>query len=260
MGQYIRLEEYPRYMGIKKGDTVFISSDVKIMLWDARENEGKMDLGLFIQALKDAVGDSGTVIFPTYNWDFCSGKAFDYKKTSCKTGALGMLALKQHDFRRTKHPIYSFAVWGKFQSHLCSLDNKESFGVDSPFAFFKEHDVKNYVIDVSLEHSFTYVHFVEQQSGLVNYRYEKEFHGDYIDENGQKEARIYSMFVRDLDMDVHVTIDPIYQDFIAKGAAKEPIQINHSEISLIYLGKAYDVVLKDIKENRSGKICTYIGQ
>lgn len=260
MGKYIRLEEYPKHMGIQKGDTVFISSDAKVMLWDAKENKEKMDLEIFICGLKDAVGDQGTVIFPTYNWDFCSGKTFDYKKTPCKTGALGILALKRHDFRRTRHPIYSFAVWGRYQEYLCSLENGDSFGMDSPFAFFKEHNVKNYIIDVSLQHSFTYVHFVEQQSGLVKYRYRKDFHADYIDENSCKEPRVYSMFVRNLDMDVRVTIDPIYEDFLAAGAAEAPFQINHSKISLIYLGQAYDVILEDIKENRSGKICTYAGQ
>lgn len=183
MEQYIRLEEYPKRMKIQKGDAIFISSDVKIMLWDAKMNTGEFDLLLFIDSLKKAVGEDGTIIFPTYNWDFCQGKTFNYRTTPCRTGTLGALALKQDGFKRTKHPIYSFAVWGRHQDYLCSLTNKDSFGMDSPFAFFKKHNVKNYIIDVSLKNSFTYVHFVEQQSGLVNYRYLKNFQGNYIDEN-----------------------------------------------------------------------------
>lgn len=259
VGGYIGLDEYPKYMGIQEDDIVFISSDTKTMLWDARENNAHMDLGIFIDALKDAVGDLGTVIFPTYNWDFCDGKTFDYENTPCKTGILGRLALGRPDFRRTRHPIYSFAVWGKYQDLLCGLENKDSFGCDSPFAFFRDHDVKNYVIDVPLEHSFTYAHFVEQQSGVVGYRYVKDFRADYIDEKGSRETRTYSMFVRDLDKDVHTTIDPIQEDLIRYGAAKK-IFINNSKISLIYLGRAYDMILDDIKKNRSRKICTYLGQ
>ena len=33
-----------------------------------------------IDVLLEAVGPTGTIVFPTYNWDFCRGKGFDIKK------------------------------------------------------------------------------------------------------------------------------------------------------------------------------------
>lgn len=259
MNNYIALNDYARFMEIEPGDIIFISSDARKLMWDALSNQSSTDLNQFIDGLIEAVGSEGTVIFPTYNWDFCGGTPFNYKTTKCRTGALGTLALKRADFKRTKHPIYSFAVWGKYQSELCSMNNTDAFGLDSPFAFFKEHNVKNYIIDVSLMHCFTFVHFVEQHSGLVKHRYVKDFTSGYIDEHGQEHLKTYSMFVRDLDLDVQTLIDPIEPDFITQGVEKQ-IYINSSELKLIHLGRSYDILLQDIVENNSRKLCTFKGQ
>lgn len=256
---YIELKDYAKYMDVQKGDIIFLSSDSRRMLCDAMRNQADSDLNLFLDGLIKKVGKEGTIILPTYNWEFCEGKGFDYNKTKSKTGILSVIALERKDFKRTKHPIYSFAVYGKYKEELCAMENIDSFGEDSPFAFLREHNVKNYVIDVTLENCFTYVHFVEEQSGIVSYRYIKNFEGDYIDEDGICTKRVYSMFVRKLDLDVQSTVDLIEDDFIRTGIEYE-IQINSSKIKCIHMGDAYDIILSDIRDNRSKKICTYKGQ
>ncbi len=256
---YVKLEHFWDSLNVNRGDIVFVSSDITQLLAIAHCHDDLPDPNILIDALIDRVGSSGTVIFPTYNWDFCSGKTFDIKKTRCKTGALGKVALKRGDFQRTRHPIYSFAVYGKYQKELCEMDNKDSFGLDSPFSFFKNHNVKNYIIDVTLQHCFTYVHFAEEHSGAVKYRYLKDFTAGYIDADGHNETRTYSMFVRDLDLDVCVTIDPLEDDLI-KGGAETRYSVNGIDVKLIRMGDAYDVILRDIVENSSRKLCTYIGQ
>lgn len=265
MKEYIEMYDYPKYMNIEKGDIVFISSDTRFMLYDAMRNKRSLRLDDFIDGLIDAVGDDGTVIFPTYNWGFCRGEEFDYNKTPCETGVLGTLALKRNDFQRTKHPIYSFAVCGYYREKLVSMNNSDSFGANSPFAFFRKMNVNNYVIDVSLAHSFTYCHYVEEQSGVVNYRFIKNFTGNYVDENGNREKRTYSMFVRNLDLDVKVAIDPIQKDIAIQEdlvplGAEDIIKINSSEIKHIKMGEAYPIILYDILHNNSKKFCSFKGQ
>lgn len=255
----IKIIDYPKYMEIEKGDIIFISSDISIMCYEMYISDGESKAENFIDGLIEAVGEEGTVIFPTYNWNFCKGIGFDYFTTACKTGSLGKIALTRKDFKRTRHPIYSFAVFGKYQEELCNINNIDSFGSDSLFDFFREKNVKNYLIDVRLGRSFTYVHYVEQQSGVVNYRYIKEFSANYTDENGNTEEKIYSMFVRDLDLDVKNTIDLIEEDLI-NGGAEKIFKINSSKVKKIELGKAYDIIMNDIKNNKSRKICTFKGQ
>ena len=259
MDNYVSLYDYAKKLDIHKGDIVFTNSDSKIMLFDAMRNKASRDLNLFIDGMIDAVGPDGTIIFPTYNWGYCSGKAFDYRNTESETGSIGSLALKRSEFKRTRHPIYSMAVYGKYQDELVSMDNTDSFGLDSPFAFLKNHNAINCIIDVTLKHCFTFVHFVEEQSGVVHHRFIKDFTGEYIDANGNSSIRTYSMFVRDLNMDVETTIDPIENDFISKEVEKI-YKINNSDIKKIELRKAYDILLDDIVNNDSGKVCVYKGQ
>lgn len=87
--EYVGLEEYASRMDINSDDIVFISSDSKKMMWDAVSRKQPADLNLFIDGIIQAVGIEGTVIFPTYNWDFCNGITFDYYNTPSKTGSLG---------------------------------------------------------------------------------------------------------------------------------------------------------------------------
>lgn len=70
---------------------------------------------------------------------------------------------------------------------------------------------------------------------------------------------MYSMYVRDLALDVQTSIDPIEDDFRRTGVERE-FKVNNSEIKLIRLGDAYDIIMKDIQDNKSRKLCSYMGQ
>lgn len=253
------IEEIIEAFDIKKGDVVFISSDVLRMFCLGRELKCPVDLHYFIDILTDKVGSSGTLLFPTYNWDFCKGITFDYNKTPSRTGSLGAYALKHPGFKRTKHPIYSFAVWGKDKDYLCSLNNIHSFGVDSPFAYLKEKNALNILLDVGFERCFTFAHYVEEQSGCVKYRYQKMFHAKYIDESGITSDASYSMFVRDLELNVVNCITPLITIMEKKGIIQKK-KIHSIIIYRLRLGDAYPVIEDDIIHNKSRNIGTYIGQ
>lgn len=249
-----------KQIGIQKGDKLFISSDIKRLAFEYYEAYDKMfDPNEFIDFLIELVGDGGTIIFPTYNWDFCHGTMWNYHKTKCETGVLGTYALKRVDFKRTLHPIYSFAVWGKDQEYLCSLTNVSSFGQDSPFAYFEESHVKNIIIDVSFTNCLTFVHYVEQKSGCVNYRFEKMFAGNYCDESGQLTFRNYSMFVRNLEMNVVNNFDVMEEQLLERHIARR-IMMNDIPITFMDMSDIVAPILDDIKHNKSRKLCTYIGQ
>ncbi|MDE6433372.1 MAG: DUF4910 domain-containing protein [Lachnospiraceae bacterium] len=257
---YIKLQDIPISLGIEKGDKIFVSSAVKSLVKICREHEENVDLNDLIDAFIDAVGEEGTVIFPTYNWDWCKGEAFDYKNTSSQVGALSQTALERSDFKRTKHPIYSFAVWGRDQELLCGMDNKSAFGHDSPFAYFLENHVTNIIINVEFKHSFTFVHFVEEQlMKNVPYRYMKNFRADYTDEFGNTDKRVYSMLVRSYWYEVIEEVDFFEDDFIKKGA-QDNIYINGLKFAKIDFAKTYPIIKEDILSNMARKVCTHIGQ
>ena len=142
MSDYISYQELPALMGIEKGDIILLSSDITDLYIQCRKHGEKLDLNVLLDKFQEAIGPEGTLLIPTYNWGFCKGKTFDYKNSPSKTGVIGDTALKRKDFRRTKHPIYSFAVWGKDIDYLCSLDDVESFGPNSPFAYLEKNHGK----------------------------------------------------------------------------------------------------------------------
>lgn len=261
MSDYIKLRDLAKHFGFKKGDYVYVTSDVKSLLYDLMQHEDETDLNVLIDSIIDIIGEEGSLVFPTFNWSFCGGETFDYYKTPCKTGSLGKIALKRGDFKRTKHPIYSFAVWGKYQKEMCDMENKSSFGNDSPFAFMVENGYKNLFIDKDLENSFVFVHYVEQSVGNLyhHYRYLKDFTADYIDENGALSRRTYSMNVRDLDMDVTNVIYAFEDEFIEKDIMTR-FYLNDIEYKVIDLKLAYPIMAEDVRHNRSRRICSYIGQ
>lgn len=257
--EYVRLREIAGRLGICKGDALLISSDMKGLLFQCLEHGDETDLNIFLESLMDTVGSEGTILIPTFNWDFCKGIAFDYCRTPCRTGSLGKIALKRTDYVRTRHPIYSFAVWGRDAAKLYAMENKDSFGQDSPFAYLKEVRAKNLFIDVSYQNSFTFAHYAEEWEGNVPYRYVKDFTAGYIDEHGKEEERTYSMFVRDLDRNVYVTIDPMEKQFLEAKAVQRYL-INGVDFGLLDLEKAYELMKNDILYNRSRNLCTYDGQ
>lgn len=249
-----------KQLGVREGDVLFVSSDITRLIWNIQYvTTEEISVNMIIDAFQGIIGINGTLIFPTYNWGFCKGETWNYHKTKCLTGALGIVALKRADFKRTQHPIYSFAVWGKDQELLCNMTNTSSFGADSPFAYFEHQQAKNLIIDVPLNHCFTFVHYVEQQSGIATYRYEKNFTAGYVDRDGNESIRTYSMFVRDLDLDVENILEPIEQQMLGENVAKRAT-VYGVPITLIDMRKSRDLILEDIINNRSRKICKYIGQ
>ena len=258
---YISYKKIIDELDINKGDNLFISSDITNLMLSCQMNDEVFDGDLFIQSITDKLGSEGTLVFPTFNWGFCKGKCFDYHKTKSKVGVLTNIALKHPGFKRTKHPIYSFAVWGKYKNTLCNLNNISSFGADSPFGFFYDNHYKNLLIDVDYLYSTTFCHYCEEKIG-VSYRFLKDFTADYIDENDVNDKRTYSMYVRRLDIKVENGGLPghdIHDAYLRNNAVKDYI-INDILFRILDMRVACDLVEFDIKNNKSRSIATYDGQ
>ncbi|QNK87239.1 AAC(3) family N-acetyltransferase [Sporosarcina sp. resist] len=237
---------------LQKGDVVLIGSAMKGLALAARKVGEKLDLDKLIDKLIEEIGAEGTLLFPTYNWDFCSGIAFDYNNTVSKTGALSKAALKRNDFSRTKHPIYSFAVWGKDKERLISMNNKSAFSADSPLAYLHKNDAKMVMIDVDYQNSFTFFHYVEEME-QVAYRYMKEFTGTYIDENDETRIDTYSMYVRDIEKGVLTKVDDMGDEIDRKGVATVSV-VHDVECRVVDLNRSYELIRYDIIHNEAKKL------
>jgi len=184
---------------IKPGERIWLSSDIIGFALAFRKEKIKFDQNALIDAFIDAVGPEGTILIPTFNFDFSNHGHYDYIKSKGTTGALGNTALAREDFTRTKYPLHSFAVWGADKEYLVNMDNLNSFGSDSPFGYCIGRHVRQIILGTDYVHALTFMHYAETVCS-VPYRYMKTFHGEYTDENGMTTQRDYIYPVRQLEI------------------------------------------------------------
>jgi aminopeptidase-like protein len=151
------------------------------------------------------------------------------------------------DFKRTRHPIYSFAVKGKLREIFLSCDNVSSFGMDSPFGLLWKLNGKIVLWDVNYQRSFTFAHFVEQINN-VDYRYEKIFTALYVDEHGKEELGTYSMFVRNLESGIITHLEPMGKILEDEGVSK--VRDFHGlRVRVLSCKEAFERINLELKRN-----------
>jgi aminoglycoside 3-N-acetyltransferase len=188
--------------GIQPGDCVLFHSSLKRTLI---ENEVGPDEVL--DSLLFAVGESGTMLFPLFNFDFTKGVPFDIRSTPSQMGVLTETARMHPGAVRSGHPIYSFAALGKTAQRF-DVDNYSGYGPDSPFAILRELDGKIAVLDLDDLNSMTFYHHIEEMH-QVDYRFHKQFSGEYTDWHGDTSMRTYALFVRDIEKGVLTDVNPM---------------------------------------------------
>jgi aminoglycoside 3-N-acetyltransferase len=231
---------------ITKNDKILVSSNILKLLIYFKDNKKKIQLSRFIKILKKKVGKNGTIMFPTFNWDFCKGFDFIYHETSSKTGSLSNCALKETSFKRTSNPIYSFAVSGKDRDYICGLEHKSCFGLNSPFGYLIENEGKCLFIGMDYKEGFTFVHVAEEAVG-VNFRYFKEFSGNYINEDNKKIYSKYKMYVRKENSKYVTGINERLDDVLIKKNAYKKVVFEGIKIGVLDIKRTYEIMINDLR-------------
>lgn len=238
--------------GLKKGDSIWLSSELMKIVVLCKKQKIDFDSNKLIEAFQDAVGEEGTILIPTFSFDFSNKKYYDIVNTKGITGVLGNVALKRDDFKRTRHPMHSFAVWGKDRDLLASMENKHSFGLDSPFGYCVGHHVKQVILGTDYLRAVTFVHYAETTCN-VPYRFAKNFTGVYVTEEGVSETRTYDYAARKLEIEPREIFNQIGKVFEEEGAARE-VELDGIEGYIVDLAKSYPIICKDIIENKCANI------
>ena len=192
--------------GIRIGDCVLLHSSVSRTMRAARSKDVNFSLEDLLQSFIDAVGEEGTLLLPLFNFAFCSGVEFDIRSTPSKMGAITEVARNDSRFLRTKHPIYSFAAYGRLASAFALLDNTSALADDGPFGLLRRVDGKVAILDLDDQNSMTNYHHIEEVVG-VDYRHHKSFTGDYIDLSGVRTTQSFELFVWDESQGVRTDVN-----------------------------------------------------
>lgn len=240
-----KLENKIRDLGLKSGDKVLVSSDLLNFFIQIKKTNNQITINNIIDILLKIIGKNGTILFPTFNWDFCKGKEFDPKKSRSMTGSLSSAALKRKEFKRSRNPIYSFAVAGKDRDYICRLKHKACFGLDSPLGYLIEKKAKNLSIGLDYKDGFTFVHVVEELVG-VDYRYNKKYSGITII-NKKKKLEIYSMYVRDLSLNLVTVINKELDKILLRKKLLLKNNFYKIKMTMIDINKTFKILSNDLK-------------
>lgn len=227
-------------LGIAKGDVLLVHSSYKSF--------GGIEGGpqVVIEALKSILTKEGTLIVPTFNYDFCNGIPYDVKKTPSKMGIISELVRNDSNSKRTLDPVFSFSIIGKHMDYLANLRYEHSFGFNSIFAKLRELDAKIMIIGLSYNASLTFFHHIEEMEGC-DYRYFKEFSGkitnyDDVTANGK-----IVIFVRDRVRGVENSVDKMGFIMEHEGIIKKTI-VGNSEIKIMKANDVYRRTAEEMKK------------
>ena len=202
-----RLKDRWLRSGIELGDTILVHSNIKRTLIESCRAGLSISPTEILDSFLDAIGPTGTLLLPLFNFDFTSGVDFDIRNSPSQMGALTEAGRLHKDAVRTGHPIYSFAVIGNKSNQFKGVDNLSGYADDSPFGILKRLNGKIASLDLEDQNSMTFYHHIEEIKN-VNYRYFKTFTGNYIDWNGVLSEKAYKLFVRDIERSVKTDVNP----------------------------------------------------
>ncbi len=170
---------------------------------------------MYLDAILEVIGPEGTLIVPTFNFGFAKGEPYDPLTTpSVGMGAFSDFVRRLPGAFRTRHPMQSIAVLGRWATDLAARDTLSAFDPGSAFERMLELDFKLLLLGAD-SRAVSMFHYCEQRAG-VPYRYWKEFSGPVRTPDGWQN-RTYKMFVRDLDLDPQLTLDPVVERLISQG-------------------------------------------
>jgi len=196
-------------LGIRSGDGLLVHSAVQYL---GRPQDG---VGMYLDAIRAVIGPEGTVVVPTFNFAFAKGERYDPRTTPSQgMGAFSEYVRQLPEARRTPHPMQSVAVLGRYAADLAGRDTLSAFDPGSAFERMLELDFKLLLLGAD-SRATSMFHYCEQRAN-VPYRYWKDFTGE-VNTAGGWQTCTYRMFVRDLELNPQLTLDPVVATLQSRG-------------------------------------------
>ena len=207
-----------RDVGVVSGEVLCVHSSL-LTLGPLEGVPPREMAGTVARVLLDHLGPKGTLVVPTFNFDFAKGKPYDRQRTPSR----GMGALSEHvrlmpGSVRSPHPLQSVAAVGARSHEICDRDTPSPFEPGSAWATIVDLNARVLLLGTVMQYA-TVFHVPEQAVG-VPYRYWKEFTAPYTDQ-GVTTERTYRLYVRDLDLDPYLELARLDKALRARGALKE---------------------------------------
>ncbi|TFB09349.1 hypothetical protein E3V08_00465 [Candidatus Atribacteria bacterium MT.SAG.1] len=233
-------------IGIKKGDIILIHSDFSPVFQLSEFNSFADSLDLLKKCFLNVLGPTGTLVVPTFNYDFCKGKPYSHEKSISQVGIFTNYILWDNTSHRSFHPIFSFASIGHDAKNICDNISKSSFGKESVFHKLHKLNAKIVFFNVSFE-SCTFIHYVEQSIG-VDYRFLKYFKGKVKRDDIEREDS-FDFYVRYLDREVITYLTRLGNYLESTGKMNKIILADKYPILLVKTDDIYQAALEKLEKD-----------
>ena len=196
---YQELKNTINLLGIKKNDSIFLSTDIGSVGFPKTNNKNFLltTSRWLYNALKQKIGKKGNIFVPTYSYTFAKKrKIFDLNKTRAEIGYFPNFFLKQPNVIRSIDPMVSISGYGPEVKKVFKNLPHNSYGKDCLFARFLElRNLK--CLHFGLGYNWIpFIHYLDWIN-KVPFRFEKYFNGKII-QNKKKKLLKWKYFARDL--------------------------------------------------------------
>ncbi len=229
-----------------------ISSDFSGLALKAATMQTKADPITLIRVIENEL-PGFTLLIPAFKDRYQPGESFDPLNTLPDTGVLARKALKSKEFFRTSDPLHSFLLKGPMAQACLQAKDDSTFGSNSVFAWLYHHHALQLLIDVDLQHSFTFAHFVEEQF-KVSYR--KYKHLMIPVKMGDATILHTKVKLYAKKPGYNLNLNRLQPKLAQGGALFQGVQDGISWM-MIDLWKAYDIIADDIQHHQARNLITF---
>jgi len=180
-------------LGVSRGKIVYVVSALRGL---GSYNIYSDTLDAHYHALRELVGDDGTIVVPTATLNLCNtNTAFNLQTTpSYQMGSFSEYIRNQDESIRSCHPFWSLTALGKYSDALTNNISSHAFSYNSVWSrMIDKKDVLMLHVGLNPGKSLSIIHYAERLIG-VPYRYTKEFKHPVVENN--------SVVYKDFYMDV----------------------------------------------------------
>ena len=216
-------------LGVHPGDRLLVHSAVQFLGTPRDRETYSPGVGMYLAALQEVLGPTGTLAVPAFNFAFARGEPFDPLTTpSVGMGAFSEYVRQQPGVLRTSHPLQSLAVMGPLAAELAMRDTPSAFDSGSAFEGLLHLGFKILLLGAEVN-AVSLVHYSEQRA-TVPYRYWKQFTGLVHRGDGWQEHTC-RMYVRDLEINPQLDLHPVQQR-LEQHSRWQSVGLNYGRLSL----------------------------
>lgn len=247
-----KLFETINKLGLKKSDIILLHIDTDVL--NNKNIKNKEHCSNILDTLLYGIGENGTIVTPSFNYDFCKTSMFNIETTPSQVGYFSNFLLSKKNSFRSCHPIFSFVAIGKYAKEITSNISNDSFGKESVFDRLCNLNAKGLYLNLKISNPdgppCTIIHYIEQKYG-INYRFLKNFPG-FIINNKKKFYKNFTYNVRNLDLDVRTDNMKLYYECVKNDFMKYYLLEDKYPISFCDLNNVVSTGLKLLNKNKFG--------